>query len=100
MKNETFIYTICYYNGVLSENAKNGCETMNKNQIETMKELEGSEVFYEDLGAVGIKVEGTDVFVIDCGRKIKSSYKKVMTAYLMTEYGTTDMSEIMSMEGF
>ena len=73
---------------------------MNKEQLETMNELNGSEVMFGELGAVGVKVEGTDVFIVDGNRKIKSTYKEVLEAYYMTEYGTTDMAEIMRMEGF
>ena len=81
--------------------AYNEVARMKKDQKEFIKELDGTEIFFRDLGAVGIDASNMQLVRGDWREKITSrNYKEVVDAYNMTEYGTTDMNRIMEMEGF
>ena len=73
---------------------------MNKYDKEFLKELNGQEIYYKDIGIVMIK----DFTLIRHGEVIEKITSKnirdVIDGYHMTEYGTTNIQMIMEMEGF
>ena len=79
---------------------------MNKSSIEFWKELKGSEISASAFGKrfgeqVVVMVEYP--FCIHNGKKFKptvNEWKELEKDYLRQEYGTTDMNQIMKMEGF
>jgi len=73
---------------------------MNKNQKEFIEQLNGSELMFEDVGCVGIEgnklIKGSKTILTITSK----TYKRVVDAYNLDEYGTTDFDSIMKMEGF
>jgi hypothetical protein len=66
---------------------------MTPQQLKIIEALQGEEIYFRDFGAVGIK----DNTLVDCGKVIfkitNATFKEVWDAYLMTEYGTTEVQE-------
>lgn len=72
---------------------------MDKNDIEFLKALNGTEILLCPYGSVMIKGKS----FIYCGESHKidsSNFELIKDAYYMTEYGTTDFNAIMIKEGF
>ena len=73
---------------------------MNKEQKEFIKSLNGTEFFYSDIGGVLVR----DFELIRFGEVIEKitskNYQEIVDSYHEDEYGTTDIKEILAMEGF
>lgn len=74
---------------------------LSKKNKELLKELNGKEITWADYGYVLVKGNklikyGKTVYTINSDQKFNILFNN----YLRDEYGTTDMKQIMLMEGF
>ena len=72
---------------------------MKKEQKELIEVLNGEELAYKD---VIVLVEGENLILNGkvYGKITKKNYRAISDAWKMQEYGTTDLKEIMTIEGF
>lgn len=75
-------------------------KTLSRQQKNFIRELDGTEIQYSDIGTVFVRGNK----LIHNGEVVEritpENYDEVVEGYRMTEYGTTDLKQIMRMEGF
>lgn len=74
---------------------------MNQTNTNFLRSIEGCEFNFEDYGCVGIEnneliLAGEVIFKAESDEDAK----KIIDAYTEAEYGTSDLLEILTMEGF